>query len=238
MIKKKLSQRYRDLEIEYSLVKNKEDKIKILQLMLKEVPNIERYKKLRADITHKIRLLKEKIKKEEEREELIKKSRKFFKTDEFTIALVGDANTGKTYLLNKLCNTNYESTEIPYETRKPLIGEFKRDGVKIRVVEIPSSFKPNIRRILEESDLIIIMPESNWMANQIKEWGIETPIKILKEFPKTSWEFFDLNIITIFGEKKVIFKGTTLADLDLKTALVNGERKESCYILKDGDVID
>ncbi len=236
--KRELTKKYYQLEKHYTTQKTNKEKLRVLQEMLEEIPEGKyEYNKVRSHITHKMRLLREQIKKEEKREEAIKKSRQYFKTEMFTITLIGDANTGKTKLLNQLCNTKHQSTIMPYETREVIKSVMNHKGIKIRIVEIPSAIKPEHARILRESNLIIIMPNSERYKQYVKEYEIETPTKTLKEYPTNNWEFTGLIKITINNKSIITYKGTTLNDLDINKAIVNNQERESNYKLKEEDKV-
>jgi len=236
--KRELPEEFRELQKVYSREKTDEGKLRILREMLELIPaRRSEFNKVRSYTTHTIRLIKAKIKRKTKRDEAVRKARLFFKNDFFSIALIGDSDSGKTYLLNSLCGSDYPSTYVPFETKKPVIGVFKHKGVTLRVVEVPSAIKPKHAQILREASLIIVMPESGRFVEFINEFMIETPVKVLKAYPKRKWGFLGLIVVQLKGEGLVVFKGTTLSDLDLKKASVNGKEETGSYILKDGDVI-
>lgn len=237
--KRVLPEAFFDLQRAYTMEKSLEGKLRLLGEMLELIPEgyIE-FNKVRSYTTHMMRLIRDKIKRRDARDEAVRKSRMFFKSELFTIALIGDANSGKTRLLNSLCGTNHPSTLAPFETKEPLIGVFEHGGVKLRVVEVPSAFKNDFLRILNESDLIILLPGDNsHLNNLISDFQVETPVKVLDSYPNDLWGFLDLIVVSLRGELLVLFDGTTISDLDLDSAKVNGELKKADYALIDGDLI-
>lgn len=230
---------YYELRKFYAAQRTDEGRLRVLREMLKYIPPKDyRFNKVRSHTTHLMRTIRERMKRKERREAAVKRSRRFFKTNFFSIALLGDANSGKTRLLNELCGASHPSTPSPYETKKPVISVFKHRGVTLRVVEVPSAVKPKHAKILREADLIVVMPGNNKRFIEfIDEFEVQTPIRVLDEFPQDKWSFLDLIVVRLNDEGLVLFEGATLSDLDLDEALVNGEEKSEDYALKDGDVV-
>ncbi len=239
MIKNKrvMPDKYFELEKEYSLTKDLNEKLNIIKKMIKVLPQRDEYNKVRAHLTHKERIIKNKIKKINDRLIRVENNNRFFNKDLFTIALIGSANSGKTFLLNKLCSSNFPSTITPFETKKVLISEMKHHGATLRVVEIPSAIKPVHAKVLRECDLIVLMPNSDSYLQFINDFSINTPVRVLNELPNNKWGFLGLIVINLFGESIIAFNGVSLNDFDINEALVNGVKQGSDYLLRDGDVI-
>ncbi len=236
--KRELPEKYKELRRVYSYAKDDKTRLSILKEMLKVIPSKRsEFNKVRSYTTHLMRELREKIRRKQRREEAERRSRAFFKNEFFSVALLGDANTGKTYFLNKLCGTHHPSTLSPYETKEPVISVFKHKEAIIRVVEVPSAFKPEYARILRECNLIVLMPGSRRYLEYIENYEIDTPVRVLRKFPKNLWLSLGLVVAVIKGKPIVVFKGATLGDLDFTTALVNGAEEDEDYVLKDGDKV-
>lgn len=235
--KRELPEKYRELQKVYSQLKTDEDRLRVLGEMLDLIPTRTEYNKVRSYTTHLMRELRDKLRKKARREAAEALSRRFFKDEMFSIAFVGDANSGKTHLLNSICGSDYPSTWEAFETKEPVIGVFDHKGVRLRIVEVPSFIQPKHAKILHECDLIILFPESDRYQEFINDQFIETPVKVLKSYPKNKWVFLGLRVINYKDEPLVIFKGTSLGDLDLEYALVNGKEEKIDYVLKEGDIV-
>ena len=237
--RRELPREFHELQSAYTLEKNDELRLRILQQMFDLIPSgVYQFNRVRAHTTQLMRFTRERIKHKKEVLEAVTKSRMFFKDDLFSIALIGDVNSGKTALLNRLCGTTHPSTFTPYETKEPVIGVFMHEGVKIRVVEVPSSLNSRHAKILHESDLIVVMPESPRFVDLVDSFGVETPVSVLESFPSDDWSFLDLVVVKIKGEGLVLFSGTSLNDLDIDGAVVNGKKKKGSYKLRDADLIE
>ena len=78
-------------------------------------------------------------------------------------------------MLNQLTGTDIPSTAKPFETTKPEIGMIDYEGVKIQLIDIPSTFKgfnkkyPNHIALLRTSDLIVILGDSKVPIEELKQ---------------------------------------------------------------------
>jgi len=73
------------------------------------------------------------------------------------VCLIGFTNSGKSYLLSKLTGAKPEIANHPYTTTKPEIGMIDYNGVKIQLVEIPSTFEPKYVSVARTADLILLL---------------------------------------------------------------------------------
>lgn len=223
---------YYGLENEYSGAKSREEKIKILEKMLTVIPKHKCSQTVIGEIRRKISLLKKETALEAKKKKgFIKKGIK--KEGAAQVCIIGVPNTGKSYILNKLCNTNIKSTELPFETTKPELGMMNYDGVQIQLVEIPSVYKGfyekegEYRGILKTCDIICFVANNNEEFEFAKK-EIDTHDKKfivcssydLDVFRKKVWE--SLGLIKVYtkepGKKHenrpvALKQGATIADL-------------------------
>jgi hypothetical protein len=73
------------------------------------------------------------------------------------VCLIGLTNSGKSYLLRELTDAEPEVAEHPYTTTKPEIGMMDYKGIKVQLVEIPSTFLPEYMAIARTSDRIALV---------------------------------------------------------------------------------
>ena len=66
-------------------------------------------------------------------------------------------NCGKSTFLKKITGAEPKIADYPYTTIKPEVGMFEYEGVKIQMVEIPSTFNKEFLSIARTSDLIIFL---------------------------------------------------------------------------------
>jgi len=134
-----LTPEYYGAEEEYRESKTKEEKIRALAKMLSVIPKHKASQTVIGEIRRKISLLKKDMALESKKKKSFAK-KGFKKEGAAQVCLVGPANAGKSFILNKLCRTHIKSTELPFETTDPEVGMLDYDGVQIQLVEIPSVY--------------------------------------------------------------------------------------------------
>jgi len=201
---------YYSVEKEYHEAKSKEAKIIALQKMLSVIPKHKGTEKLVSEIKSKIAKLKKEIQKEEKKSKARKRGIR--KEGAAQVCLIGFPNSGKSYILNKLCNKNIASTEIPFETVNPEVGMLDIDGVKIQLVEIPS-VHPNfyekrgdLKSIIFTTDAICFLADTKEEFQALKK-EIDTfdkpyvvcSSKKLDELKEKIWKM--LNLIKVYTKE-------------------------------------
>jgi len=162
-------------EKKYLEARTLEEKIFWLEKLISKTPKHKGTENLLADLRKRLSKLKALLE---------KKSKKvggyvqFKKVGSILISLLGVTNSGKSYWLNKLCNTNIESSEIEYETKEPKTGIFLYKGIDFQLVEIPSFFLPRHMWIARISDANIFLISNTMDINT----QLETLEKIKENF--------------------------------------------------------
>ena len=163
---------YFKLEREYWKVNNKKEKIKILKQMLGVIPKHKGTERIIGEIRRRISKLKEEIKSEEKRKKSIGRKVGIKKEGAGQVVLVGYPNSGKSYLMNKLCNMELKSTNIPFETKRPEVGMMDYKGIKIQLIEIPSYYdgfeekKKMLMGIIKNADMVVFLNDG--IADKMK----------------------------------------------------------------------
>ncbi len=206
---------YTKAEREYQQASTSVEKLRTLEIMLREVPKHKGTETLRMEIKTKISKLKEKLKKEREQK---KKgfSLAVKKEGAAQVVLIGTPNSGKSTLLNQLTGTKVGVADYPFTTTKPEIGMMDVDGIKVQIIEIPAITEnleeteqgPTFLGIIRTADLMV------WLYNDAKEKKLLkkelADIKILKvdyqrNNPKNNnpkkliWQ--SLNIIKVYTKE-------------------------------------
>ncbi len=159
------SPEYYAAEKDYSDAKTPEDKLAALEKMLSLAPKHKSSHSLLADIRHKMA----RIKKEQEKEVIKAKQRKtgsseFVKKQGVQIALLGQANSGKTALFNVLTGLRGKSTQAPFETAIPKPGAWEYEKIQIQVLDLPSVTEENKGKVYSyarNADLALIVLDGN-----------------------------------------------------------------------------
>jgi hypothetical protein len=251
------SPQYQKAEKEYLLAKSKEDRIEKLKIMIQLSPKHKGAESLLAELRHRLSKLKEEIKKEKEiKKRTGNRGIAVKKECDSQIVLLGMANSGKSLILNKLTNANSLVSDIPFTTKKPVIGTLDM-GMKIQVVEIPS-LKLNeedkeLLSIANTSELICLVVsnsiELKKILNELKDYHINNKkIVILNKIDKLNPEeeekirkisfFVKISALNNYGInelKKKIFEH--LGVIRVYTQENNKISKEKPLILKENSKI-
>ena len=127
---------YYKAEEKFKSAKSKDDKIAALEEMIRLLPRHHGSENAHAQLTSRLSKLKKESEKKGARRLGIKKE------GDAQICLIGLANAGKSTLLSKLTDAKPKISVTPYTTTKPEIGMMDYKGIKVQLVEIPSTFDP------------------------------------------------------------------------------------------------
>jgi len=172
----------------YLEAKTREEKIVTLEEMIRQAPHHKGAANLLMQL--KQRLAKFKSQKE------AKSGRGSFslpKEGDAQVALVGFTQSGKSTLLSKLTNAKPEIAERQFTTTTPQVGVAEWKGVKLQLVELPSTFLPVYMNVAQNSDAIIYVYDS---TKDLKEQA-----KHFKEL-KERFHLQDMPSINTLGKKE------------------------------------
>jgi small GTP-binding protein len=170
-----------ELQRKLNQTKDIQGKIEILQEMLAICPKHKGTERVQEEIKKKIAKLKRTEPKKIKREEI------YFVRKEGAgqVLILGPPNSGKTSLINLLCNTNFKVANYPFTTQLPTPGMLKYENVLIQIVDTPPitrDFKPGwLKNLARQADSILVLTDlENDPENQLKEieeilneWKIE-----------------------------------------------------------------
>lgn len=186
----KAEERYRD-------AKTRLEKITALEQMLATIPKHKGTEKMQAQIKQRISKLKQQTEKKVGR-----RISTIPKEGDAQVCILGLTQSGKSTLLSKLTNAKPEISNRPFTTIKPEVGTLEYDGVRIQLVEIPSTFQPVNMSIAQNADAIILiykdLREKKRLEDVLKEFSIYKPrIEItekieIRDLKKRIWEILRL----------------------------------------------
>ncbi len=147
-------------EERFQNAKTKEEKIAALEEMLRLMPRHHGSENALAQLKARLAKMKKESEKKGARHVGVKKE------GEAQVCIVGLANSGKSTLLAKLTDARPKISVTPYTTTRPEVGMMDYKGIKVQLVEIPSTFDPEYMSIARNADAILIA------ANNQKEEAI------------------------------------------------------------------
>src|SRR3990167_2779311 len=148
---------YYKAEERFKSAKSKEEKIAALEEMIRLLPRHHGSENAHAQLTARLAKLKKESDKKGARHVGVKKE------GDGQICIIGLANSGKSTLLAKLTDAKPKISATPYTTTKPEIGMMDYKGIKIQLIEVPSTFDPEFMSIARGADAIAVV------ANNEKE---------------------------------------------------------------------
>lgn len=155
---------YAKAQQRYLNAKTREEKIAALEEMISAAPGHKGAEVLRAQLKRRLAKLKQKGES--------KAARKIVtiqKEGDAQVCILGLTQSGKSTLLSKLTNAKPKISNHPFTTTKPEIGTFDYGGVKIQLIEIPSSFNPMHMSIAQNADSLIFLYEDESDLSELKE---------------------------------------------------------------------
>ena len=142
---------YAKAEQRFRSAKTKDEKIVALEEMIRLLPRHHGSETAHAQLKSRLAKLK--------KEAVSKKGAKtagITKEGEAQVCIIGFTKSGKSTLLAELTAAKPAISSHPYTTTKPEIGMMDYKGIKIQIVEIPSTFDPRYMSMARTADLIVL----------------------------------------------------------------------------------
>ena len=155
---------YFKAEEKFRAAKTREERILALEEMIRLLPRHHGSEQMLAQL--KSRLAK--LKKEADAKKGAKKTG-ITKEGEAQVCLVGFTQSGKSTLLANLTDAKPVISNHPYTTTQPEIGMMDYGGVKIQLVEIPSSLRREHLSIARTADLVVLVGSETAELEQLLE---------------------------------------------------------------------
>lgn len=144
-------------EKKYSDAKTKKEKTAALEEMIRLAPKHKSSEKMLRNLRKRLSKLKKELKKEVATRAKAKPKFIIRKEGAAQVCILGLTNSGKSSLLRALTNAKVEIGDYPFTTKLPTVGMMDYTGVGIQLVEIPSTFTPDVMSIVRTCDLILIL---------------------------------------------------------------------------------
>jgi len=172
---------YAKAQQRYLNAKTREEKIAALEEMISTAPGHKGAEVLRAQLKQRLAKLKRKVE--------AKSARKIItipKEGDAQVCILGLTQSGKSTLLSKLTNAKPKISSHPFTTIKPEIGTCDYGGVKIQLIEIPSSFHSSFMSIAQNADSVILLYKDKEELGDLK--NILEKFRLKKQFVEVDKE--------------------------------------------------
>ncbi len=140
-------------EKRYLEAKNREEKIKALEEMIKFLPRHKGTHNVQAQLKKRLSTLK----KETKAKAGSKPRFSIKKEGAGQVCIVGLTNSGKSSLLKALTNVDVEIADYPFTTKKPNVAMMQHKDVQVQLIEIPATFDSDFVSVLHTCDLILVL---------------------------------------------------------------------------------
>ena len=155
---------YAKAQERYLNAKTREEKIVALEEMISQAPSHKGGENLRKELKQRLAKLKQ-----QKEASTSRKSYNIPKKGDAQVCIIGLTQSGKSTLLSRLTNAKPKISPHPYTTEKPQIGTLDYHGVKIQLIEIPSSFQPVFMSIVHSCDALILIYREEDEMKQLKD---------------------------------------------------------------------
>lgn len=247
-------------ENKFHSAKSKEEKIAALEEMIRTLPMHHGSESAHAQLKSKLAKLKK------EREGKKGSGKKgITKEGEAQICIIGLTNSGKSTMISELTSAKPQISHHLYTTTFPEIGMMDYKGVKVQLVEIPSTFEPQYMSIARSADALAIIcrdeKEKEQMLSILKDNFIRSKYVIINPWKDDKtilkqklWEI--LGLMVVYTKKTrtpmALRKNATMHDFALRIHKDFVEKFRYArlwrsgrimqiglnYILKDGDTVE
>ena len=203
---------YFKAEDRFRSAKSREEKIAALEEMIRLLPRHHGSENAHAQLRSKLAKLKKETKKKGGTKTSIAKE------GEAQVCLIGYTKSGKSWLLSKLTHAKPKISETPFTTTKPEVGMMDYEGVKIQIVEIPSTFEPEHLSIARSCDLVVLVSKGEDIKklenkSQLEQEKVENLGRFLKEKIKS------LTIGSTISDEELYYLALFKADTFFKTKM-------------------
>jgi ribosome-interacting GTPase 1 len=225
------------IERKYLEAKTIDEKIFWLEKLISATPKHKGTENLLANLRKRLAKLREL--KERRKKKVGKPFFEFKKEGDIMVCFLGVANSGKSYIINKIANSNLESTDVPFETKIPKSIMKLEDGVLFQLVEIPSTFQNEFLQIARISNFNFFILDTSKdiefqekIMKDLEEKGIK--FEILKN--KRS-ETFEIENSSISADKILKYVWEKLNKIRVFTKPPGKEISERAIVLKKGSKV-
>jgi len=213
-------------EAKFQSAKSKEEKIIAMEEMIRLMPRHHGSETALAQLKQKL----SKLKKDGASKKKGGSRKGVQKEGEAQVCILGFANCGKSTLLKSLTGASPEISGYAYTTTKPEIGMMDYMGVKIQMVEIPATFRPEDLSICRSAELVLMLAKNK---NELKE--LENMLK--SNFIRTKTVYVNPFTDPVSDIKEKIWKSLgMIVAFTRKTE--NGRRHDSPMALQKNPTVE
>lgn len=218
---------YYKAEQRFQNAKTREEKMSALEEMIRTIPKHKGTENVLSQLKSKLSKMRKEGEKRGTRGKALLK-----KEGEAQVCIVGLPNSGKSTLIARITSAAPKISPVPYSTQMPFVAMMDYKGVKIQLVEIPSTFEPAFMSIAKTAELIVIVArnddERKGMESILEKYFVRTKhISMKSDDPDAKIKIWSmLGLIAVYTKKRVkgcdsiepmaLTKGSTVHDFAMR----------------------
>jgi len=156
---------YFKAEEKFQSARTNDEKIVALEEMIRQLPKHKGAEHKFAELRGKLA----KLKKEGSKQKKASRKIGISKEGDAQVCLLGLTNSGKSWLLSKLTDAKPLISQHPFTTTRPKVGMIDYNGIKIQLVEIPSTFEPEHMSTVRSTDAIVCVLGEERQKEKLKK---------------------------------------------------------------------
>ena len=150
---------YYKLKHEHEAAKTDEERLRLLEEMLRIVPKHKGSEKVVSDLRRRIAAHKRAPAEKGKGSGKRSYSEHIPKQGAGQIVLFGPPNGGKSHILAKFTNANAEVSATPYTTTTPMVGMLRYENIQFQLIDTPSIMPdyvlPTVMTLIRNADLVL-----------------------------------------------------------------------------------
>ena len=173
---------YYKLKHEHEAAKTDEERLRLLEEMLRIVPKHKGSEKVVSDIRRRIAAHKRAPAEKGKGSGKRSYSEHIPKQGAGQIVLFGPPNGGKSQILAKFTNANAEVSATPYTTTTPMVGMLRYENIQFQLIDTPSIMPdyvlPTVMTLIRNADLVL--PVISLASDNLLD-DLDTVMQLLNE---------------------------------------------------------
>ena len=173
---------YYKLKHEHEAAKTDEERLRILEEMLRIIPKHKGSEKVVSDIRRRIAAHKRAPSEKGKGSGKRSYSEHIPKQGAGQIVLFGPPNGGKSQILAKFTNANAEVSATPYTTTTPMVGMLRYENIQFQLIDTPSIMPdyvlPTVMTLIRNADLVL--PVISLASDNLLD-DLDTVMQLLNE---------------------------------------------------------
>jgi uncharacterized protein len=171
---------YQRAEQEFHAATTDEERIKCLEIMIKEAPKHKSAENMLRNLKTRLKKLKSNLVKQKKSG---KSSKQGIKKADTQCILIGFPNTGKSTIFKTLTNLNSKISPHPFTTFESQLGTFKFEDTQVQIIDTPS-FPNHNKSLINSTDTLLLIVDNLDQIKKAEQYLQQTKAKIILIFNK------------------------------------------------------